>query len=217
MTGTSRVPFWRDVKRLSALAQVVVALAAIGLVAFLVTTAFRQMVARGIPFTLSFLGAEAGFTISEGSLLAFEDGRLVWRVFQPLDTYLDAFVVGLVNTLRVAVIGIVIATVMGVLIGVGRLSSNRRLRGMTFVYVEAVRNTPLLLQLFFWYFAVFLNLPGAREASAWYGGLIVTNQGAFVPWPTPVGAYGPFLFALLAAVALAGAAYPVGRRRAPGA
>src|SRR5690606_35693227 len=73
------------------------------------------------------------------------------------------------------------------------------------------------LQMFFWYFAVFLNLPGAREASAWYAGLIVTNQGAFVPWPTPVGAYGPFLFALLAAVALAGAAYLVGRRRAQGA
>jgi len=215
MTGT-RVPFWRDVKQIAAIAQVLAAIAAIALLAFLVITAFRQMVVRGIPFTFSFLGAEAGFTISDGSLLAFENGRLVWRPFEPTDRYISAFVTGLFNTLRVASIGIVTATVLGVMVGVGRLSSNGLLRGLTFAYVEAVRNTPLLLQMFFWYFAVFLNLPGAREASAWYGGLIVTNQGAFIPWPTPVGDTGPFWIALLIAVVVAALAYLTGRRRGRG-
>src|SRR5690606_41248196 len=94
------VQFWCVVNKLGLLAHVEAALLALGLTAFLVVTAFRGMVARGIPFTFAFLGAEAGFTISEGSLLAIEDGRLVWRPFRPTDTYLAAFVTGLMNTLR---------------------------------------------------------------------------------------------------------------------
>lgn len=216
MTST-RVPFWRDVKKLSTIFQVLAAVFALGLTAFLVVTAFRGMVARGIPFTFNFLGAEAGFTMSEGSLLAIEDGRLVWRTFQPTDRYLSAFVTGLLNTVRVAVIGIVVATMLGVAIGVSRLSSNGLLKALSFAYVELVRNTPLLLQMFFWYFAVFLNLPAAREASVWYGGLIVSNQGAFLPWPQATAPVTPFLLVLAGAVVAAFVGSRLGRRAGRGA
>ncbi len=214
--SVTSVPFWRDVKKLGLLAQVAAAVLALGLTAFLVVTAFRGMVARGIPFTFAFLGAEAGFTISEGSLLAIEDGRLVWRPFRPTDTYLAAFVTGLMNTLRVAVIGIVVATSLGVFVGIGRLAKNGLLSSLSFAYVELVRNTPLLLQMFFWYFAVFLNLPAAREAAAWYGGLIVSNQGAFLPWPRVTGSLGPFLLVLVLAAVAAVVGHRWGRATARG-
>jgi general L-amino acid transport system permease protein len=209
---SARVPFWRDVKKLSVLLQVLTAVGALGFAALLILTAFRGMVARGIPFTFAFLTAEAGFTISEGSLLTFEDGRLTWRSFQPTDLYLSAFVTGLVNTLRVAVIGIAAATLLGVTLGVSRLSINGLLRNLSFAYVELVRNTPLLLQMFFWYFAVFLNLPPARDASRWYGGLIVSNQGAFIPWPRASESPASFTIALLVAALLASIAYVVSRK-----
>lgn len=211
------VPFWRDVKYLSLATQVVAVVGSVGFLGFLVFTAVSGMKARGIPFTFSFLTAEAGFTISEGSLLALEDGRLVWRGFAATDSYLSAFVAGLLNTLKVSAIGIVVATVLGVLVGVGRFSKNGLLRNLTFAYVEAIRNTPLLLQMFFWYFAVFLGLPAARDAAAWYGGLIVTNQGAFVPMPVAAGDTGPFLLALAAAALVAAVVYFVGRRYRRGA
>ncbi len=213
---SARVPFWRDVKKLSVLAQVVAAVAALAFAAFLIVTAFRGMVARGIPFTFTFLGAEAGFSISEGSLLTIQDGRLVWRPFQPTDKYVSAFVTGLLNTLRVAVIGIVVATVLGVVIGVSRLSSNGLLKSLSFGYVELVRNTPLLLQMFFWYFAVFLNLPAAREAATWFGGLIVSNQGAYLPWPQATASVWPFVLALAAAVLVGMLAHRLGRARGRG-
>lgn len=211
--SASAVPFWRDVKHLSTLAQLVAVVASIGFVGFLVYTAVNGMAARGIPFTFGFLSAEAGFTISEGSLLTIEDGRLTLREFRPTDAYLSAFVAGLLNTLKVAAIGILLATVLGLAIGVARLSSNGLLRTLTFSYVEAVRNTPLLVQMFFWYFAVFLSLPAAREAAAWYGGLIVTNQGTFVPWPVLSEPAGPFVTALVVALLLGTVAYFVGRKK----
>lgn len=214
---SARVPFWRDVKKLSLLAQVVAAVAALAFAAFLIVTAFRGMVARGIPFTFAFLGAEAGFSISEGSLLTVQDGRLVWRPFQPTDKYVSAFVTGLLNTLRVAIIGIVAATVLGVVVGVSRLSSNGLLKSLSFGYVELVRNTPLLLQMFFWYFAVFLNLPAVRDAATWFGGLVVSNQGAFLPWPQATGPLAPFLLALFGAVVAGYLGRRLGRRWERGA
>ena len=212
VTTPPRIPFWRDVRKLSLLVQVVSAVLAAGLLAFLVVTAFRGMVARGIPFTFGFLFAEAGFSVSEGSLLVFEDGRLVWRPFTARDPYISAFVTGLFNTLRVAVVGIVLATLLGLTIGVGRLSRNLLVNRLCFAYVELVRNTPLLLQMFFWYFAVFLKLPPAREAGVWYGGLIVSSQGAFMPWPSATAPIGAFAAVLVAGPVLAIVAYLVHRR-----
>ncbi len=185
---------------------------AIGFGIFLVVTAFRSMTERGIPFTFSFLFQEAGFTVSEGSLLAIEDGRLVWRPFTARDTYLQAFATGLYSTLRVTVVGILIATVTGVLLGVLRLSGNWLVNRLALAYVEVVRNTPLLVQMFFWYFAVLLKLPGGQQASTWYGGLIVSNQGAFLPWLVPTGPTGGFAAVIATALLLGAAAWLIARR-----
>lgn len=209
-----RIPFWRDVRVIGVLAQVVSAAVTIGLVVFLFWTAITAMASRGIPFTFSFLAQEAGFSVSEGSILVFEDGRPAFRPFTSRDSYVQAFWVGLINTIRIAVIGIAMATVLGLLLGVARLSRNLLMNRLAFAYVELVRNTPLLLQMFFWYFAVFLKLPAARDAATWYGGVIVSNQGAALPGLTVDGPVVPFLLVVAVALIVGATAYVVAGRSA---
>ena len=108
---------------------------------------------RNIATGFGFLNREAGFAIGE-TLVSYT----------PADTYGRAIWVGLLNTLRVAVIGIVLATILGTLIGIGRLSKNWLIAKITSIYVEVMRNVPLLLQLFFWYALITENMPGPRRA-----------------------------------------------------
>ena len=98
-------------------------------------------------------------------------------------TYGRAFWVGLLNTLLVAALGIVLATILGFLIGIARLSKNWLLARMAGFYVETIRNIPLLLQLLFWYNAVLKALPGTRESLAIPGGGFLNNRGLFLPQP----------------------------------
>ena len=106
----------------------------------------RQNVASGF----DFLGRTSGFDVSQ-SLIEYSNAS----------SYGRAFWVGLLNTLLVAVLGIIAATVIGFIVGIGRLSSNWLVARLATAYVEIVRNLPLLLQLFFWYFAVLKTLPGS--------------------------------------------------------
>ena len=99
----------------------------------------------------------------------------------PADTYGRAIWVGLLNTLRVAVIGIVLATILGTLIGIGRLSKNWLIAKITSIYVEVMRNVPLLLQLFFWYALITENMPGPRQAHNPLPGVFISNRGLKVP------------------------------------
>ena len=85
-----------------------------------------------------------------------------WLAYSPKNTYLRAFLVGIVNTLRVAVIGIVLATIIGTLVGIARLSSNWLLSRLAAIYVEVLRDMPLLLQLLFWY-VMMQGLPGGAQ------------------------------------------------------
>lgn len=212
-----RVPFYKDVRVLGVLLQVAVSLAVLGALFFLGYTAYRGMIARGIPFTFSFLTQEAGFTISEGKTLAIEHGRILLRPFQPSDAYWQAFFTGVYNTLRVSLAGIVLTTVLGVLVGVGRLSSNWLVNRLAFAYVELVRNTPLLVQMFFWYFGAILKLPPVRQASELFG-MIVSQRGLFVPWPVPGPGWSHFAPFFWGAVVLlfVGAFWPRARRYAWG-
>src|SRR5690606_3793765 len=98
-------------------------------------------------------------------------------------TYGDAFIVGLLNTLLVAAIGIVLATILGFIVGVARLSSNWVVAKLAKVYVEAIRNVPLLLQLFIWYNAVLKALPNPRQSYEVGGGVFLNNRGLFAPQP----------------------------------
>src|SRR5689334_5523477 len=103
-----------------------------------------------------------------------------WLPYSPKDTYLRAFIVGLTNTLRVAVIGIVLATVVGTLVGIARLSTNWLLSRLAAVYVEALRDIPLLLQLLFWY-VLMQGLPAARQAWRPVEGVFLSNRGLVLP------------------------------------
>lgn len=112
----------------------------------------ENMRARNIPTSFNFLGATAGFDINQ-SLISYS----------ATSTYGRAFIVGLLNTLAVAAIGIVFATIIGFIVGIARLSQNWLAAKLAAIYVETIRNTPLLLQLFFWYTAVLAPLPGPRQ------------------------------------------------------
>jgi general L-amino acid transport system permease protein len=112
-------------------------------------------------------------------------------------TYGRAFWVGLLNTLVVAVAGIVLATILGFAIGIARLSRNFLLERLATCYVELIRNVPLLLQLLFWYYAVLKALPEFAASFFLPGGVLLNNRGLFLPWPLFTG--GAYLVAALAA------------------
>jgi len=136
------VPFYRNVRVLAGLAQLIFALGVVGLSWLLVTTMLGNLQKQGIPISFAFLPQPAGFGISEG------------LPFHPSQSYLLAFGVGVVNTLRVAVAGIILATCLGIGIGVARLSRNWLLTRLATLYVETFRNVPLLLWLVFTYAAI---------------------------------------------------------------
>ncbi len=121
-----------------------------------------------------FLWKTSGFAISF-SLFPFDRNSFYW----------EAFLVGLTNTLLVAVIGIVLATVLGFTIGIARLSSNWIIARLATIYVETIRNIPLLLQLFFWYFAVLKAMPAVRDSLSLPFDTFINQRGLFVPKPLP--------------------------------
>jgi general L-amino acid transport system permease protein len=138
-----------------------------------VHNAAANLEARRIASGFSFLGREAGFQISESPFLRYSAS----------DTYLEALFVGLANTLRVSLIGILAATLLGATVGVFRLSKNFLLRTLAAAYVEFIRNSPLLVQLFFWYALITEGLPAPREALQPLPGVFLTNRGFYFPLP----------------------------------
>jgi general L-amino acid transport system permease protein len=159
----------RDEKVKGLIWQVLVVGAAVAVVAWLWSNAIHNLSVRRISTGFAFLGREAGMPIVD-----------TWLPYSPKDTYLHAFAVGIVNTLRVAVIGIVLATVLGTMIGISRLSSNWLLSRLAAVYVEVLRDIPLLLQLLFWY-VLMQGLPGARAAWIPIDGVFLSNRGLVLP------------------------------------
>uniref|UniRef100_UPI0040479C5A amino acid ABC transporter permease n=1 Tax=Orrella sp. TaxID=1921583 RepID=UPI0040479C5A len=161
---------WNDPKFRAIFYQVVaVTLVGVGLW-YLISNTLHNLSARNIATGFDFLGREAGFAIGESSL-----------AYTPADTYARALSVGLLNTLRVAVIGIVFATLLGTLIGIARLSGNWLIAKLASIYVEVMRNIPLLLQLFFWYALIAETLPGPRQALSPIAGVFLSNRGFKIP------------------------------------
>jgi general L-amino acid transport system permease protein len=163
-----RISWSRD--RLAGLLwQIMVVAIAIAAVAWLWSNALHNLSVRRISTGFAFLDREAGMPIADA-----------WIAYSPKNTYLRAFIVGIVNTLRVAVIGIVLATVVGTVIGIARLSSNWLLSRLAAVYVEVLRDLPLLLQLLFWY-VLMQGLPVARAAWMPIDGVYLSNRGLVLP------------------------------------
>jgi general L-amino acid transport system permease protein len=179
---------WRSRAARGLLYQAVALLAIAGGIWFLAHNTQENMQVRGIQSGFDFLGQAAGFDIGE-TMIAYD----------PSQSYGRAIWVGVLNTLRVAVIGIVLTTILGVLVGVGRFSRNALVRGLCYGYVELFRNVPILLQLLMWYLFFVEVLPPPQ--AAWnLGDLFFLSKGGF-SFPLPVWAPG---HAWMAAGALAG-------------
>ena len=161
---------WNDPGTRSIIYQILALLAVGGAVWFLVHNTLSNLSARNISTGFAFLSKEAGFAIGETPI-----------EYSPASTYGRAITVGLLNTLRVALIGIVLATILGTLIGIARLSNNWLIRKISSIYVEVMRNVPLLLQLFFWYAIISETLPGPRQALHPLPGIFVSNRGVQMP------------------------------------
>jgi general L-amino acid transport system permease protein len=150
-----------------------------------------------------FWNNTAGFDISQ-TLIPYSSS---------ISTFGRAFWVGLLNTLLVAAIGIVFATVLGFAVGIGRLSRNWLVARLAGGYVELIRNIPLLLQLLFWYNAVLKALPELRQSLVLPGGALLNNRGLFLPHPEFKPGFGVVLGALLVGVLATLALHLVARRR----
>lgn len=175
--------------------QAIVLALVVAVLGWLLHNLVANLSARNITSGFGFLWDTSGFAISQ-KLIAFEE----------TSSYGRAFLVALLNTLLVAAIAIPLATVVGVVVGVARLSSNPLVSWLGGAYVELVRNVPLLLQLFFWYFAVLRPLPPPRQSLALAPGVFLNNRGLYLPEPL-AGEWTAVLAAVLALVALASHAW----------
>ena len=158
----------------------------------------RQNIASGF----GFWDRTSGFDISQ-TLIDYSN----------TSTYGRAFWAGLCNTLLVAALGVVLATIIGFVIGIARLSPNWLVARLATVYVEVIRNVPLLLQLMFWYFAVLKNLPGPRQSLALPAGASLNVRGLYLPSPVPEPGFGAVIWAFLIGIVVSIAVHVWARRR----
>jgi general L-amino acid transport system permease protein len=196
------VPWYNNRRVRGILYQVLVLGGVIVIAAYLVGNTLKNLDQRNIATGFGFLGREAGFAISE-SLIPYS----------PADTYLHALGVGVLNTLKVSVIGIVFATILGTIAGIARLSRNWLIAQFATLYVESLRNVPVLLQLFLWYALITQAFPLPRQALNPLPGVFLSARG--IRLPTPV--WGPthlaMLVALIVGIAAAFAVATWARRR----
>ena len=139
---------------------------------YIVQNTAANMLSLGLAHGFDFLGVESQFDI-----------QMTLIDYSPTSSYFDAFIVGLLNTLLVAVIGILFATILGFSFGIMRLSSNWLVAKIAETYIEVIRNIPLLLQIFFWYFAVLRALPRPKESFELWDSIYLNNRGLHLPDP----------------------------------
>lgn len=159
--------------------QILLLLVLVGFGWWIVQNTIVNLQAQNKTTGFDFLGVTSGFDIGF-SLIEYSRSS----------TYLDVFIVGILNTLLVAVTGIVLATMLGFVLGVARLSPNWIIARMATIYIEVIRNIPLLLQLFFWYFAVLKSMPSVRDSlEVISGAVFLNNRGLYFPDPNPNDAF----------------------------
>lgn len=172
----SGVPFWYDAKVRSIFYQIVAVLLFLAVVGYLTNNTITNLEKRGIATGFAFLRHPTGFGIAGTvgtNLVGYSESS----------TYARAFMVGILNTLFVSVVGIFLATMVGFLLGVARLSSNWLISKLATVYIEIIRNVPLLLQILFWYFGVLTALPRLKQSLEFRGAFFLNNRGLYSPRP----------------------------------
>lgn len=174
-SSEEKIPFWRDERFWRIALQAIALIVVLSVLWLLWNNASVSLQRQGRQFNFNFLRNEAGFNIGE---------TLV--PYNPNDRYYWAILVGLINTLRLILVGFVLTTIAGVIAGIASFSENWLVRKISQVYVEVIRNTPLLLQLFIWYFGVFYALARSaqpNQPNSLFGAAFISNKGIVVPWP----------------------------------
>ena len=167
----SKIPFWRDSRFIRIAGQAIVLAIVIGVISVLGNNLVNNLQRLNLSFGFDFLSRPASFGIAHPLIS-----------YRPTDSYFRALIIGLLNSLRVMLLGIMLASLIGISVGMGRLSNNWLVKKLAGIYVEVLRNTPLLLQLFFWYFAVFLRLPKIEQPLIVGNAIFLTNRGLDIPW-----------------------------------
>ena len=168
----ARASFWNDPRVRAVIFQVLVLGGILLFGVYIVNNTLVNMESRGISSGFDFMDRTAGFDIGM-TLIPYDQAS----------SYGRAFFVSLLNTLLVSAIGIVVTTILGFIIGIARLSSNWLVSKLAEVYIEIIRNIPLLLQIFFWYFAVLRTLPSPRQSIEFADLFFLNLRGLFVPKP----------------------------------
>lgn len=191
--GRSGISFFRDPAKRAILFQVVVLAAVAGFLAYIFNNTLHNLEQRGISTGFAFLNNEAGFGVLQ-SLIDYDETYTFGRTF----------LVGLLNTILVSLLGIALATIVGFVMGVARLSSNWLINKLATIYIETFRNIPLLLQIVFWYFAILPLLPHPRQSMALGEAIFLNRRGFYLPSPVFEAGFGMVVGALVAAILVVG-------------
>lgn len=189
---TTTIPFWRDERILKVLGQIAFVVAVVLFFSYIFQNMRVGLAKQGVSLNLSFIKGVSGFDISE-SLFSYSRSSTYWQ----------AYLVGLVNTLEVSIVGIFFATIFGIILGIARLSTNFIINRLAAFYLELIRNLSLLVFLIFWYLGVFLKLPKVQEAIIWPGNIFLSNRGVGIPWGIPTASYPTFRLMLVIGFVLA--------------
>ncbi len=199
--ASEKIPLWRDERFLKLAAQIISAAIILGLLYWAIVNFLEITRQRGMPLTYNFLKEPAGFPISESHI-----------PYEPTMSFGRAFLVGVINTLLVSVLGIIFSTILGLIVGLARLSTNWLVSRIALAFIEFNRNIPLLVLLFLLYFGVFSKMPAVKESIALPGPIFMNQRGLYLSWPRLTDTGGIFLGFLLAGVVLASIAWNVLRR-----
>ncbi len=188
----SSIPLWRDERVIQGIAQVVSAVLVIGFLIFFVSNVFQAAQDRGLSLGYDFVRESAGFPLGESVI-----------PYDPSMSFGYTFLVGILNTIKAVLVGIVGATALGTTAALARLSTNWLISKIAGVYIEVVRNIPLLVQLFIWYFAVFQTLPDVQESIQWPGPIYLSQRGVYLPAPVATSTFGTWITFVIVGIVLA--------------
>lgn len=186
------IPFWRDERVLKVAAQILSAVLVIGLLIWLANNVISAANQRGLSLGFRFLKESAGFPIGETPI-----------PYDPSRSFAYAFLVGVLSTLKVSIVGIFFATILGIFVGIARLSSNWLVNRLALAFIEIHRNIPLLVLLFLWYTGVFITLPRVQESIAWPGPIYLNQRGLYLTWPRLTSTGTVFVISIVVALVLA--------------
>jgi general L-amino acid transport system permease protein len=187
--GAPSTPIWLDARYRAIFFQIALLVLVVGFGAYIFHNTYRNLETRGIASGFAFLGTTAGFDIIM---------HLV--PYSRESSYGQALLVGLINTLVVAAIGVVLATIVGFTVGVARLSRNWLVAKLATVYIEVIRNIPLLLQIIFWYLILGKSTPNPRQSVKIGEVIFLSNRGLYMPVPVPEPGFQLVPIAFIAAI-----------------